>query len=157
MRAVFVLFDFLPVTQLLRAIKVHAQSTRNHVWRLIAGHTRHYDTAAICYYPLWIVVSTNPYTNTTPYLPVVVISTLLASRETIKLTVVTREGVTDGILGLLEHALSLVTSLLRVRLHAVGLQRSHGAVHTARCLVLGLRSVRLAAVGLHGLGGFVCE
>jgi hypothetical protein len=29
-RAVFALFDFPPVTQLLRAIKVHAQSTRNH-------------------------------------------------------------------------------------------------------------------------------
>lgn len=56
------------------------------------------------------------------HLPVVVvISTLLASEETIKLTVVTREGVADGILGLLEHALSLVTSLLRTRLHAVGL------------------------------------
>jgi hypothetical protein len=98
------------------------------------------------------------HTNPNPHLPVVVvISTLLASAGTIKLTVVTREGVADGILGLLEHAVSLVTSLLRVRLHAVGLHRSHCAVHATRCLVLGLLHVRLAAVGLHGLGGFVGE
>ena len=71
--------------------------------------------------------------------------------------VVTREGVADSVLGLLEHALALVTGLLRVRLHTVGLHRSHGAVHAARGLVLGSLRVRLAAVGLHGLGGFVGE
>jgi len=71
--------------------------------------------------------------------------------------VVAREGVANGVLGLLEHALALVTSLLRVRLHAVGLHRAHGAVHAAGCLVLGPLRVRLAAVGLHGLGGFVGE
>jgi hypothetical protein len=96
--------------------------------------------------------------NISPHLPIiVVISTLLASRGTITLTVVARESVADSILGLLEHALALVTSLLRVRLHAIGLHRSHGAVHAARCLVLGLLRVRLHAVGLHGLGGFVGE
>lgn len=71
--------------------------------------------------------------------------------------VVAREDLADSVLGLLEHALALVTSLLRVRLHAVGLHRAHGAVHAAGCLVLGSLRVRLAAVGLHRLGGFVGE
>lgn len=75
-----------------------------------------------------------------------------------KLTVVVaRESVADSVLGLLEHALALVTGLLRVRLHAVGLHRSHGAVHAARRLVLGSLRLRLGAVGLHGLGRFVGE
>jgi len=71
--------------------------------------------------------------------------------------VVAREGVADSVLGLLEHALALVTGLLRVRLHTVGLHRAHGAVHAAGCLVLGSLRVRLAAIGLHRLGGFVGE
>lgn len=74
-----------------------------------------------------------------------------------ELTLVTRESVADSVLSLLEHALALVSSLLRVRLHAVGLHGSERAVHAAGCLVLGLLRVRLAAVGLHGLGGFVGE
>jgi hypothetical protein len=82
-------------------------------------------------------------------------ASFLSRNRISRLTVVARESVADGILGLLEHALALVTSLLRVRLHAVGLHRSHGAVHATRGLVLGLLRLRLAAVGLHGLGGFV--
>lgn len=90
---------------------------------------------------------------------ILAISTLSSSRPNsrTKLTLVTGESLADSVLGLLEHALALVTSFLRVRLHAVGLHGSERAVHAARCLVLGLLRLRLAAVGLHGLGGFVGE
>lgn len=119
----------------------------------------HYGYLILIMRPHALACPYQPHTHCLPAIVAISVMLSLHGRHVPdqKLTLVTRESVADSILGLLEHALTFVASLLRVRLHAVGLHRSERAVHAARCLVLGLLRVRLAAVGLHGLGGFVGE